>query len=206
MESLSFIMGLIYWKKVKTTFWVWFVVYLGFITVGEWVSYYLSHFTIYKNAVNEIGVYILIPMEFLFLYWLYYKQALKKRSKLLVVLCAFVYIVGFFIDRYYFQGKSFIFDSFSYSLGNLLLLIIILSFLIQFSKGDEILQYSSSLIFCVSVGALIFYLGTLPYFGLFHLLYDRYRNIFHYYTYLFFFLDWMMYLLFIIGFIKWKPK
>ena len=130
----------------------------------------------------------------------------NKKNKILVIACTLVYLLSFAADQYFFQGKPFVFDSFSYCIGNLVLLVIIIAFFIKFSRGDDILNYSSSMIFWVSLGALVFYLGTLPYFGLIHLLYDKHRVIFNYYTYLFFVFDWIMYLLFIIGFIKWRPK
>ncbi len=205
MEFASFLTGLFYWKKIKNTTWKWFVVYLGFIVGGELICNYLST-TIYINNVNDIFNYITIPVEFLFLYWLYYQHAINKKTKLLAITCCLLYGLSFAADQYFFQGKRFLFDSFSYCMGNLLLLLLIISFFVEFSKGNEILHFKSSLIFWVSLGSLVFYLGTLPYFGLIHLLYDKHRTIFNYYTYLFFVFDWIMYLLFIIGFIKWKPK
>ncbi len=206
MELLSLIAGLIYLLKVKKTIWLVFLFYLGFIVLGESVANYLHHYTIYKTHVNKIYNYILIPSEFFFFFWLYYKHAKSKRSKLLVAACFFLYIISFIADQYFFQGKKFIFDSFSYSMGNLLLLLVIISFFISFSKTDEILYYKSSIIFWVSLGAIVFYLGTMPYFGLMHLLYDKYRTLFNFYTYLMFAFNWAMYLLFIVGFIKWKPR
>jgi hypothetical protein len=206
MELAAFITGLIYWKKTKGTIWQWFIIYLGFIICAEIICHHLHYYSHHKFYVNKILTYIILPIEFIFLYWLYYQHAKSKRSKLLIIVCSFIYIASFIADQYFFQGKKFIFDSFSYCMGNLLLLLVILSFFISFSKTDEILHYQSSLIFWVSLGVLVFYLGTMPYFGLIHLLYDKYRLIFNFYTYLMFAFNWMMYLLFIIGFIKWKPK
>jgi hypothetical protein len=206
MEMAAFITGLIYWKKTKSTIWKWFVIYLGFIVFAELICHYLHYYSYYKFDVNKIYNYIILPIEFLFFYWLYYKHAKSKRSKLLVIVCFFIYIVSFIADQYFFQGKKFIFDSFSYCMGNLLLLLVIISFFISFSKSDELLKYQSSIIFWVSLGAIVFYLGTMPFFGLIHLLYNKYRPIFTFYTYLMFAFNWAMYLLFIIGFVKWKPK
>jgi hypothetical protein len=203
LELAAFVIGLVYWGKVKATIWKWFVIYLGFIVCGELICNYLHYYSSYKFDVNKIYTYIILPIEFLFLYWLYYQHAKSKRSKLLVIVCIFIYIIA---DQYFFQGKKFIFDSFSYCMGNLLLLLVIISFFISFSKTDELLQYQSSIIFWVSLGVIVFYLGTMPFFGLIHLLYDKYRPIFNFYTYLMFAFNWSMYLLFIVGFIKWKPK
>jgi hypothetical protein len=206
IELVSFITGLIYWRKVKNTIWIWFTVYLGLIFCLELICNYLHYYSSYKYDVNKIYNYFILPTEFFFLFWLYYQHAKSIRSKLLIITCSFIYICSFIADQYFFQGKKFIFDSFSYCIGNLLLLLVILSFFIQFSKGDEILHYNLSMIFWVSLGVIVFYLGTLPYFGLIHLLYEKHRSIFKYYTYLMFAFNWLMYLLFIIGFIKWKPK
>jgi hypothetical protein len=205
MELASFITGLLQWKKTRHTVWKWFIVYLGFIVAGELTCNILSY-TEYVNKVNTIFNFIIIPVEFIFFYWLYYQHAGSTKNKSLVIGCCVLYLLSFAADQYFFQGKQFLFDSFSYCIGNLLLLVTILSFFMQFSKGNEILHFRSSLIFWVSLGNLVFYLGTLPYFGLIHLLYDKHRLIFNYYTYLMFAFDWVMYLLFIIGFIKWKQK
>ncbi|MEP7143569.1 MAG: hypothetical protein ABI707_11895 [Ferruginibacter sp.] len=205
LELISCITGFIYWSKIKNSFWKWFPIYLAVIFVAEMTGNYLNYLKDYYLKRSFFN-YFVLPLEFLFMYWLYYNYAAGKKRKQLVIFCTVIYLVSFVVDQLYFNDKKFFFDSFSYSIGNLVLLVAIISFFIQFSSGDEIINFKSSIIFWVSLGSLIFYLGTLPYFGLLWLLFKQYKDIYTVYSYLVFVCDWIMYSLFIVGFIWGKPK
>ena len=179
--------------------------YLAVICVGELTGDMLNYKHIYdvKNAMyNNFS----IPLEFLFLYWFYYHYAVDKKSKLLVVTCSIVYLASIVLEQLYFRKTNYYFDSFSYSMGNLALLVSIIFFFLRFVSSDEIIRYKSSMIFWVSLGALIFYLGTLPFYGLYNLLYTKYYGLFVFYSYIMYVCNWIMYSFFTVAFIWGKPK
>jgi len=205
LELMACITGFIYWKKIKLSFWKWFPFYLAIICAVELTGDFLNYREEYivKNIIyNNFS----IPLEFLFFYWLYYKYASGRKSKHLVIFGTLVYLTSIILDQVYFKDTNYFFDSFSYSIGNMVLLVAIISFFIQFSKGNEIIHFKSSMIFWVSLGALIFYLGSLPFFGFYNLLFKKHRQIFIFYSYIMYICNWIMYSLFTVAFIWGKPK
>jgi hypothetical protein len=205
LELGACITGFIYWKKIKHSFWKWFPFYLAVIVIVELTGDYLNYIKDY-DLKNSIYNNFSIPLEFLFFYWLYYKYAAGKKRMQLVILCMLVYLTGILLDQVYFKQTNYYFDSFSYSVGNMALLVAIISFFIQFSNSDEIIHYKSSMIFWVSLGALVFYLGSLPFYGLYNLLFKKYYHLFIFYSYFMYVCNWIMYSLFIVAFIWGKPK
>ncbi len=205
LELVACITGFIYWNKIKGSFWKWFPFYLAIICAVEITGDFLNYqkeYTVKNLIYNNFS----IPLEFLFLYWLYYKYAAGEKKKRLVILCTVIYLTSIVLDQVYFKDTNYYFNSFSYCIGNMVLLVAIISFFIQFSNSNEILHYRSSMIFWVSLGALIFYLGSLPFYGLYNLLYKKYFEIFIFYSYIMYVCNWIMYSLFTVAFIWGKPK
>lgn len=205
LELLACITGFFHWNKFKTTYWKWFPFYLAIICIVELTGDYLNFKEVY-SLKNDIYNNFSIPLEFLFLYWLYYRYAEDKKNKLLAVACSLVYLSSIVLDQVYFRKTNYYFDSFSYSIGNMVLLVVIISFFIQFARSRDILLYKSSIMFWVFLGALIFYLGSLPFYGLYNLLYKKYTHLFIFYSYIMYVCNWIMYSFFTIGLIWGKPK
>jgi hypothetical protein len=208
LELTTCITGFFFWRKIKTSFWRWFPFYLVFIVVTEQTGNYLNFLATNEAAdlKNRMISYLIVPVEFLFFYIMYYVQANSPGRKRLVVFCIAIFIFGFIADLLYFKDKEFLFSSFSYCIGNLSLLIVIISFFIQFVSSSELINFKSSFIFWVSAGLLIFYLGTLPFFALFRFLYNEYPDIFLIYAAVMLFFNCVMYILFCIAFIWGKVK
>lgn len=204
LELVACLTGFWHWKKLRNTPARWLPVYFAFIVLAEQAGNYLNYTEAYDLKRNLFN-YLFIPAEYLFFYWLYFKSAAGTAGKQLVLLFAVIYGAAFIADQLYFSSRKYYFVSFSYCVGNFLLVMTIIAYFIQFARGREIIFFRSSLMFWVSLGLLVFYLGTLPYFGLLSLLYNKYTEIFYAYTYLMFVLNWCMYLLFIAGFI-WTKK
>lgn len=99
-----------------------------------------------------------------------------------------------------------IFNSFSSTVGNLLLLILIWSFFIQLVSSNAILTFRRNMLFWVSLGLLLFYLGAFPYYGLRNILARDFKEVYIIYTYIVYVLDILMYVMFTISFIWGKPN
>lgn len=206
-EVAASITGFIYWKKIKDSFWKWLPFYLGIIGLSEVIAAYLYE---HRQPVLATGLYryFVIPMEFVFLYWLFYKYFKEAQIKNNWPLYSTViYLLCWLVDLLYIEGKmKLLFDSFSYVVGNIMLLLLLLVFFISFIKSDELLNYKSSNMFWITVGLLVFYLGSLPFWGLRTTLYRQYRDLFYVYWDVQFGLNYLMYSFFIISFIWGKPR
>lgn len=205
-ELCACVTGIFYWKKVKDTYWKWFVAYLAVITVTELSAEYIG--TILKNeALNIIiNIYWSIPLQFLFFCWLFYRWFQKESKRKWALAGAVTFIAALVIEVSFFDKQNLVFLSLSYLTGNIVLLLLVLLFLLNFIQSDEILTYRTSMMFWVGLGLLIFYLGSLPFFGLWNTLAIKYPDVFNVYWVVQMSLNCLMYLFFSIAFIWGNPK
>lgn len=204
VEIVACITGIIYWRKIKNTVFKYFWVYLLLIVVAECIGRYFQ--THNMLAVNKAYYsYFIIPSEFIFFFWLFYKCSNNIKRRLPIVFVG-IYLLAWLIDVFYLSNKSFWFYSFSYTIGNLLLLILILRFFKKLTLSDEILYFKQNVLFWISFGLLLFYLGTFPYYGLRNTLVLNYKSIYLTYSSIVIILNCMMYLMFTFSFIWGKPN
>ncbi len=205
-ELLACVIGFIYWKKIRNTYWRWFPVYLGLIVMIELTGKVLLD--VFDDRASNIALYNYfgIPIQFLFFIWLFYCIFKNKKIKRWPIVGLVTYLGAWITERFFLTDTRTWFMSFSYTVGNAILLILIILFFIKFINSDEILDYKQSMMFWVSLGLLLFYLGTFPYYALRNTLHDNYRQLFNIYFYTSFILDYAMYILFSIAFIWGKAK
>lgn len=175
-----------------------------FIVISEGIGWYLS-----AHNENELNLalynYCVIPIEYTFFFLLFNRSFKQTKLKRLPIVCIGVYISSWIIDIMYFKWES-IFNSFSCTIGNLLLLILILGFFIQLVTTNAILTFRNNMLFWVSLGLLLYYLGAFPYYGLRNVLARDFQGVYITYTYIVYVLDILMYLMFTISFIWGKPN
>ena len=206
LELSACVVGFLYWKKIKGTYWKWFPVYLAIIVITEIIGEYLLFARNDLQANIIIYSYFGIPIEFLFFYWLFL-QKFKKTSKYKwPLISAIIYIISLVVDLSYISKIEFYFESFSYTIGCILLLVLLLIYFSGFIRSNEIINYKSSMMFWVSVGIMVFYIGTMPFYAFRAKLYAEYEDFFYIYWYIQFGLNYLMYLFFMISFIWGKPK
>lgn len=205
-ELVSFITGCFYWKKLRNTYWNWFTVYLGIIFLTEMAGEYLLFVKGELSSNIALYSYFGIPVQFVFFFWLFSKMYKKISVRILSIVSVSVYLICLIIDLAYINKIEFYFESFSYVIGCLFLLLFLLVFFYNLVSSDEIVRFKSNKLFWVSTGALFFYIGTLPFFAFRKKLYVQYEDMFYGYWYLQFFLNYLMYLFFTFSFIWGKPR
>lgn len=206
LELIASITGFVHWKKIKDSYWKWFPVYLLVLVLAELVAIYAARALAEVNFSGMVYRYFAIPLQFLFYFWLFYQYLKESRQRKWPLVAVVIYVASWVVEITYFMHKKLWFMSFSYTVGNVMLLVLIILFLIRFIFSQEILQFKSSLIFWVNFGLLIFYLGTFPFYALRNTLYYEYKEIFFTYGYINFVLDYLMYAVFTFAFIWAKPK
>jgi hypothetical protein len=202
LELVACVTGFIYWGKIRASFFKWFPVYLGFIVISESIGEFLRSPAMEKLNRAYFN-YFEIPVEFLFFFGLFYST---NRFKKLSLVCAALYLLSWFIDLVYFSKLEFVFYSFSYTLGNLLLLILILNYFVQLVTSNNILNFWKDMLFWICTGLLVYYLGTFPYYGLRNTLWKNYTNLYYTYSYIMYILNSLMYLMFTFSFIWGRPS
>lgn len=147
-----------------------------------------------------------IPVEFLFFLWLFNKSLEAQSHRRLTVIFAILYLAAVFIDGFYISSHPLYFCSLSYSVGNLVLLASVLLFFIQLTNSDKVLQYSRNMMFWISAGLLIYYLGSFPYYALKNTFAHQHKHANVIYYYIALTLDCIMYTMFSIALIWGNSK
>lgn len=204
-ELTACITGFVFLKKLKNSFLRYFPFYLAFIVLSEIIGWCLKLLDM-KIMNKAFYNYLVIPAEFLFFFWIFSRSLNSKGRGGLPLACAAIYLLIWLTDILYFGNRQFWFYSFSYTIGNLLMLVLIFRFFIQLVTGNQILHFKSNMMFWICSGLLLFYLGTFPYFGLLNTLAANYPELHNSYRSLVLALNILMYLMFTFSFIWGKPN
>lgn len=205
-EIAAFITALVVYRKFSRSHWKWFIIYLGFIVLAEFLG---KLFTRYNTADAKIILYdyIVIPVEFLFFIIMYWFESKPKGKTLFPILAATIYIISIVINFTIFREEKFFIHSFSYTVGTLMLLILSVHYLFQLSTSDAVLTFKTNICFWVSIGLILFYVGSIPFFGMLNTLYTiELKSLFYWLAYSMYIVNIAMYCLFIIGLVWHKEK
>ena len=199
-EVIAAIVGVIFYNKVKKTYWKWFVLYLIYIAFYELIIRIL--FYEYQVKLDYYLAKIQFPIEFLFFFWLYAIKSFKNKN--LFWICSTIYLLSLIPNASLSKGNYY-FSSFNYIIGALILLLFVVLEFNKQIKSDNILTFSTNKMFYVNIGIVLLYIGTLPFFGLFYPIMKEPIIWNSYYIY-FMVSNCIMYLLFAASFIWGKVK
>ncbi|MCU7615505.1 hypothetical protein N0B16_13795 [Chryseobacterium sp. GMJ5] len=199
-EGFCALAAIIYFKSVKKTYWKYFVFYLAAIFLFESLGRY-GNFELY----SKIKYYnnIVIPFQFIFFFWLYGIKSLK--SKTLFWILSVLYLISFIPSELYFKGSNVIY-SFNYTFGCLLLMILVILEYYKQINSDDIINFQKNRMFYINLGVTLFYIGTLPFWTFYALIFYEHRQIWDIYYSYNLISDIIMYLLFSISFVWGKQN
>lgn len=207
-ELLACISGFIFWTKQKKSYWKYFTIYLSVIASVELLGWFFR--SVKKLAIYNVYLYQYfgIPLQFLFFYWLFYKYFSVRWQKNIALLSSITFIICWLIQILSNQTTVYWFISLSSDIGTIFLLILILIFIFHLILTDEILKFKTNIMFWVVMGLFSGYIFTVPYYiwrdYLLHF-YKTNPELINTAFYGFLFLNYLMYFLFSVGFVKWKP-
>jgi len=200
VQFFTMLVALWHWPKLKNSHWKWFIVYLCVIFLVEALSKWgLKDYPAYKIYLYD---FFGIPIQFLFFYWIYAVKSLKNKS--LFCICVLIYLASF-LPYFMLFGKSNIVYSLSYTIGNIMLMLLVFLEILKQIKSESILLFRENFMFYINIGIMIFYIGTLPFFSFYGLILKNDRLWANYYLF-FMIANHIMYLLFISAFIWGKPN
>jgi hypothetical protein len=199
-EWVAVFAGIAAWRQVKNTRYRYFVAYLLFIAAGEIVAYYAHHHN-QKPLTIFLGNWVLIPAQFLFFYWFYYRSLTKTLHKAYCVAFAIGSVLFRVMEYTVWSNEKFSFSSLSYLISSVFLITLIMMYLAQFIRSDDIIHYHRHFDFWVTLGLLVFYLGSFPLFAFYNYLYSVNKPFFYGYWKIQMVLNMLMYLIFSFAFI-----
>lgn len=206
-ELIACIAGFYSFKKIKNSHWKYFPFYLALIFLIEMSAKGIRTFTANDDFVLNMYNYFGIPIQFLFFFWLFYQHDKSLKIKSWAIIGTIVYLISIIVDELFVKNEIlFSFKSMPYTCGNIVLSVLIFRYFYHLTKSDELLYFKEKQMFWVCLGLMIFYLGTIPYYGLFNTLRLQYQALFQLYWFLQMFLNMGMYLCFTISFLWSKSK
>lgn len=172
-ELTSAIVSIWYFKTSKKGG-RYFSLYLCFIVLAELIGLLLRlHPT--RTYNTYFFLFFVIPIEYIFFYWYLMYSSFQKKYYWFSAIMSIVYIASIMLE--YHLKEEIVFLSLSYmvgAIGMLLSILINFSFHLNHKNMTEIKKEQT---IYVSIGLLIFYVGTFPYFGLKNYLYTYYINV-----------------------------
>ena len=164
IEILSIILSLRYFPKFKKTYYYFFIAFLVFAVLFETLGMLLK-------GTNNYWIYnIYTFFEFSSLIGIYFFLNTNIKSKKIIIVLSIIYYIIYFI-------------SFKYVVLQKYTVIILPFFVVPFMflylqkllNSSKIMNYKKVLPFWLTVGFLIYYLASVPFFSLQYLfgLYDR---------------------------------
>lgn len=205
-ELSAAIAGFSMWPRIRNTYWRWFPFYLLLIGMLEVAAECIDQLTGNRELNKNLYFFFGLPLQFLFFSWLFYKDSQSYGRQAWAIAGAGIYIVAWIADWLFFADKDYWFSSFSYMVGNIMLLVQVLLYFIRFIKSNELIQYRSVMMFWVATGILIFYLGSLPFYGLYNTLVKEFGVLMTVYWKIQISMACVMYIFFLIAFVWGKPR
>lgn len=180
IQGLAAFVGCIYLFKLKKTYWKWFAAYLILIFAQE--IYWSIHGFLGNISKRDYFALLGIPIQYIFLFWLYAYKSLKKKK--LFFLCLATYLLTYIPVEYFLKEKDIVY-SINLTVGTVLLTFLVILEFIKQIKNENILLFKSNKMFYVNVGVILCYIGTYPFFAFQkHLSSVAYETIWvAYYTY-----------------------
>lgn len=194
---LTAIVGLLYWHKLKKMQAHYLPIFLLLVFAGECVGQYYIY---YNYTISEkLYYYFLLPAQILFYLWIVAFKALRspKTGYIIMALFLTVFLLEVIITKNY---KDYVISK-SYSLGGILLSILVLLYVLQLAKSKFVLTFFWDIFFWVCMGISIYYTLSFPFYSFYNTLLYKYEGIFIVYRNVTSHLSFLMYLILIVGFI-----
>lgn len=204
--ALVGLFGLLYTRKQPKTYWTTFPWFLIFVGILDGVGLFINSKLITNYPKLNFYYYQLFVIPFQVIYYCWIINRNLVTNKRLYYIGSVVFIISAFIECFaLIKLEGYFFSSFSYMVANILMLAHILRYFYQLSKNDRILFFYRERMFWVSLGLLIFWLGALPFFGIFNYLLFNYPAVHLFYFKVVLIFNYIMYTCFLISFI-WAVK
>jgi|TARA_B110000090_G_scaffold12427_1_gene12439 hypothetical protein len=157
LELISAIIGTINYKKFASKYTAYFLFFLWYIVLAETTSVILK-----KYGYSNTWIYVVYTfLEFNILLLMYKSITKLKFTKKIILLFIVLINIIYFVEVYK-QGLT-INTSITTVVGSIFLSIVLILYLKEFLYSDKILNYSRSLYFWITLGSLVYYLGSVPF-------------------------------------------
>lgn len=189
--------GFGFYNKLGKSIWRTFPIYLLILGIFDGIGYLIKD----SFINNFLYIYILIPCQILYFSYLYYTLSNLEISKRIIKICTIFLVVSFIVFGYYFKYDFDNLDFYFTNNSNILFIIIVILYFYEVIHLDKILYTLKDMQFWVSLGLILYYLFTFPYYSFYRILFENNSSIIKIMFNIEKPLCLLMYTFFIIGFI-----
>lgn len=204
LEWLSFLTAIFGWRKLgKDKYFV--LAFLGTVILTETVNFFIRFYIYPADFVDKVKTWsnIMLPAQCLSILVLFYNKTRFHYWRIAIV--GFVGVVLFITFLQVLIGNISASNTFNSCLMYVFISACSLHYLFELMNSEEIAEVTRDPIMYISIGLLLFYLGTLPFSSMRVYLYESHRKIFYTYYYLFFAFNYFLYSIITFG-ILWAKK
>ena len=196
---ISVIVGVANYGKIKGTKTSYFLYFLLLGLITESLGYYIGFYAEYRNTFPVYNIYGFVRFIFYFIFFSSFIENIAKKKTVRLILVSYVTVA--FVNFIFFQPSIFEYQLRTSIYGSFCFIITIIIYLIDLFNRDIILNLKHVLLFWVSIGNLLFFIGWLPVVVL-----SVYLNFDGIWDYTVLTLNIIMHTCFIIGFLWIKRK
>jgi len=156
-EGIAAITAILFYGKYKHTVLKYFAWILVYTILNDICALYV--YKLYGNNVVLYNIYSFI--YFLYLYYVFWDFVESKVYKRWIVYCICIFLLASLINAF---TANFIFEDqlIAYIIGACLVIFCIILYYIEILSDSRVLHIKEDLLFWVSIGLLLFYVGYIP--------------------------------------------
>jgi len=147
----------IYYKRLQPK-WLQLFLYLLLFTLAIEIGAAL--YSGYYKKSNHFIINIYLPISYAFYFFIFLKNLGTGKYASVIYTAFTVYVLCFLYDIIFIDGL-FYFNTYSYCLGSILIVLCCLLYFMHLFKSDILLNYFALPMFWISTGLLFFYAGSL---------------------------------------------
>lgn len=168
-ELIAAIIGTFYFYKYKYTHLKYFLYILWYIVITELTGWYAAEYDVLgffdeQGTHYNLWMYNLMYLIFFPVILMIYEKSIKRLMyKKFIKAFVVIYLIFSIINWVFIQNFRYEYSELPDVLGTLFLAVSIIFYFIELLKSDKIIIYHKKLLFWISIGLLIFNVGTLPF-------------------------------------------
>lgn len=153
-------------KTYANTIYKYFFYFLIYTILTELAGYIVGHIIGIPYKLKNHFVYNIYTIANFVFYFIFYKNLFRKKSNKKIVNAFLILYLLFTIFDLIFLKPPFLTGliSINFTVGSILLIVTIILFLFEIINNELVFNLKKSLIFWISIGVLLFFIGVLPIF------------------------------------------
>lgn len=160
VELIAAIIGSVFYFKYKRSLLKYFLIYLWFIVGIEYLAFIMREYRIVDYNAWLFNTFY--GLSFTFLLKLYHSVLYNSTKKKIVLYFIVTYIILFVINSFY-ENYITQHQIIHFIGGSCFLVIAIIFYFIQILGSEKVLSIKKNLLFWISIGLLILYIGYIPF-------------------------------------------